>query len=66
LKEENNQYHLQLADNGKGLPKDFDIDSLDSFGMETIKLLTQEYKGTFTLNGTNGTRMDITFPKNAA
>ncbi|MBK5213587.1 MAG: tetratricopeptide repeat protein [Flavobacteriaceae bacterium] len=63
LKEENNQYHLQLADNGKGLPKDFDIDSLNSFGMETIKLLTQEYKGTFALDGTNGTRMDITFPK---
>ncbi len=66
LKEENNQYHLRLADNGKGLPKDFDIDNLNSFGMETIKLLTQEYKGTFSLDGKNGTRMDITFPKDAA
>ncbi|WP_026450269.1 tetratricopeptide repeat-containing sensor histidine kinase [Aequorivita capsosiphonis] len=66
FKEENNKYHLQLHDNGKGLPEGFDIDSLNSFGMETIKLLTQEYKGTFALDGNNGTKMDITFPKNAA
>ncbi len=66
LKEENDQYLLRLADNGKGLPKDFDIENLNSFGMETIKLLTQEYKGSFKLDGFNGTRMDITFPKNAA
>lgn len=66
LKEEKNEYSLQLRDNGKGLPKDFDIDNLNSFGMETIKLLTQEYKGSFKLDGSNGTRIDITFPKNAA
>ncbi|MDC8001803.1 histidine kinase dimerization/phosphoacceptor domain -containing protein [Aequorivita todarodis] len=63
LKETPNAYHLHLADNGKGLPADFDIDSLNSFGMETIKLLTEEYKGTFKLDGSDGTRMDITFPK---
>lgn len=57
------QYHLQLSDTGKGLPSDFDIDSLDSFGMETIKLLTQEYKGTFKLDGSNGLKMEICFPK---
>lgn len=63
LKETPNAYHLHLADNGKGLPADFDIDSLNSFGMETIKLLTEEYRGTFKLDGSDGTRMDITFPK---
>lgn len=61
-----NDYHLRLSDTGKGLPPDFDIDNLDSFGMETIKLLTQEYKGSFKLDGTQGLKMDITFPKNAA
>lgn len=35
LNEDVAQYHLQLSDTGKGLPSDFDIDSLDSFGMET-------------------------------
>lgn len=63
LKETPHAYHLHLADNGKGLPADFDIDSLTSFGMETIKLLTEEYKGTFKLDGSDGTRMDLTFAK---
>src|SRR5690606_12657104 len=66
LKEDIENYHLNLADDGKGLPNDFDIDTLNSFGMETIKLLTLEYKGTFKLDGTNGTKMEITFPKTAA
>lgn len=59
-------YHLRLSDTGKGLPLDFNIDNLDSFGMETIKLLTQEYNGTFKLDGSNGLKMKITFPKVAA
>ena len=37
IKSENEAYYLLLKDNGKGLPKDFDIDNLDSFGMETIQ-----------------------------
>ncbi|MDP2692583.1 MAG: histidine kinase dimerization/phosphoacceptor domain -containing protein [bacterium] len=63
LVEDRENYYLKLADNGKGLPKDFDIDTLDSFGMETIKLLTVEYKGTFKLDGKNGLKMEISFPK---
>lgn len=59
-------YHLRLSDNGKGLPPDFDIDNLNSFGMETIKLLTQEYQGSFKLDGTQGLKMEIRFPKKAA
>ena len=63
LHEDRENYHLKLADNGKGLHKDFDIEKLDSFGMETIKLLTVEYKGTFKLDGKNGLKMEISFPK---
>jgi two-component sensor histidine kinase len=63
LKVDRENYQLNLMDNGKGLPVGFDIDKLDSFGMETIKLLTVEYKGTFKFSGSDGTRMDITFPK---
>ncbi len=64
LHEDKENYHLKLADNGKGLPNDFNIDKLGSFGMETIKLLTIEYKGTFNLDGKNGLKMEISFPKN--
>lgn len=66
LTSKNNLYQLSLKDNGKGLSKDFDINELDSFGLETIKLLTKEYGGTFEIDGTNGVTMNITLPKNAA
>ncbi len=66
LVSDDENYHLSLKDNGKGLPNDFDIEDLDSFGMETIQLLTQEYKGTFALDGSNGVTMKITLPKIAA
>jgi two-component sensor histidine kinase/tetratricopeptide (TPR) repeat protein len=66
LKSDHNQYKLSLKDNGKGLPTGFDINNLDSFGLETIQLLTKEYGGTFNLTGTNGVAMDITLPKTAA
>ncbi|WP_298509074.1 tetratricopeptide repeat protein [uncultured Kordia sp.] len=59
-------YHLTLQDNGKGLPQDFNIEDLDSFGMEIIQLLTKEYDGEFTLNGKGGVTMNIQLPKTAA
>lgn len=65
LTSDHSNYHLSLADNGKGLPTDFNIDDLDSFGMETIQLLTKEYKGTFLLENSKGLKMKITLPKTA-
>ncbi|MCV6629070.1 MAG: sensor histidine kinase [Flavobacteriaceae bacterium] len=59
-------YYLELKDDGKGLPVNFDIDNLDSFGLETIKLLTQEYHGSFALDGSDGVQLDIVLPKQAA
>ena len=55
---------LVLRDNGKGLPKGFNLDVLESFGMETIRLLVQEYRGTFELDSSNGLFITITLPKN--
>ena len=66
LTSDEKQYQLSLRDNGKGLPDNFNIDHLDSFGLETIQLLTQEYKGTFQLDGSKGVSMYINLPKTAA
>ncbi len=66
LASDDKNHTLELKDNGKGLPKNFDINSLDSFGMETIQLLTKEYNGTFALDGSEGIRMTITLPKTTA
>ncbi len=64
VKETPKEYQLHLADNGKGLPKDFTITKLTSFGMEVIQLLSKQLQGTFELNGTNGVQIIIKFPKN--
>ena len=47
-------YHLLIADNGKGLPKGFDINTTPSFGLRIIKTLSQQLKGTFELLSENG------------
>lgn len=64
ITEENTSYTLSLADNGKGLPTDFDSNTLDSFGIEVMQLLSKQLKGTFDLDGTNGVQLTINFPKN--
>ncbi len=64
MSEKNNQFHLQLSDNGKGLPNDLDIDDLDSFGLHIMKLLTKQLKGKFNITSKNGVHVEIIFPKN--
>lgn len=66
LTSDDSKYLLTLQDNGKGLPKDFTIEDLDSFGMEIIQLLTKEYGGELILNGEGGVSMNIQLPKIAA
>ena len=63
LKDKGENYLLSLSDNGKGLPNDFDISKLDSFGVDVMKLLSKQLKGTFSLDGTNGVKLNIEFPK---
>lgn len=63
LKLDDDVYKLELQDNGKGLPKNFDISKLNSFGFESIELLVMEYGGNFDYNGKNGVKMFIEIPK---
>ncbi len=58
-----NTYYFSLSDNGKGLPDNINIDDLDSFGLEIIKLFAVvQLEGTFSITGHNGTKINITFP----
>jgi two-component system, sensor histidine kinase PdtaS len=52
---------LIITDNGRGLPKGFDIDQLKSFGMLLVKGLVQELNGTFILQSISGTSISISF-----
>jgi len=60
---EGSNYELVLSDNGKGLPLDFNLQNLKSFGLRIIKLLSEQLNGSFKLDGTKGVKLTIQFPK---
>jgi len=64
LEEHKANYILQLKDNGIGLPEDFSLENLDSFGIDTIKLLVEECHGSLALTSTNGVEMQLQLSKN--
>lgn len=57
---------FEVADNGLGLPEDFDLDHLSSLGLSLVDTLTQQLEGTLNIEArkTGGTRFRITFPYN--
>ncbi len=52
---------LTIADNGKGLPDDFDIRTASSLGMEMMKALSKQLGGTFEIKSKAGTTVSIEF-----
>lgn len=52
---------LLVADNGIGLPPDFDENSTESFGMTLIRGLTEDLDGSFRIENKNGTVVNIMF-----
>lgn len=61
---ENSDYKLLVADNGVGLPKDFEETERDSLGMNLMMGLTDQIDGTFEMINDNGLKITITFTKN--
>lgn len=58
---EDNQLSLVVADDGIGIPADFDADEAESIGMQLVTGLTQQLQGIYELNRENGTRWTIIF-----
>ncbi|WAC12464.1 tetratricopeptide repeat-containing sensor histidine kinase [Dyadobacter pollutisoli] len=52
---------LSIADDGIGLPQDFDIEEIKSFGLKLIKGLTEDLEGDFTIKSQPGTMLLIEF-----
>ena len=63
LIENKQNYILNLKDNGKGIPKDLDLQNLESFGLSIMQLLSKQLQGKFSLMGENGVKIEIEFPK---
>lgn len=55
---------IEVTDDGTGLPKDFDISATGSLGLSLVEALTRQIKGSFKIEGNDGTRSVLEFPIN--
>lgn len=63
IKENKGNISLRVADNGKGLPKDFKYEESDSLGMQLVYSLIDQLDAVLKLNTDKGTDFLITFEK---
>lgn len=61
MKLEDEDLILIVADNGIGLPKDFDYRNTQSLGLQLVVTLTDQLNGTIEMDRENGTRYTIIF-----
>ena len=55
------EYSLIFSDNGVGLPEDIDYHKSETLGLELVRTLVKQLKGTIKLNSNGGTEFKITF-----
>jgi two-component sensor histidine kinase/HAMP domain-containing protein len=60
--DENDQLILKISDNGKGIPKDLNIEESDSLGLRLVYNLTTQLNGTVEFFNNKGTTVKILFP----
>lgn len=53
---------LEIADNGIGLPADFDIEMSETLGLQLVNNLTNQLDGNIEIDLQSGTFFSITFP----
>lgn len=58
------ELELLVADNGNGLPADFDMDNIKSLGLQLVPLLVDQLGGRFTVEPGPGARFSLRFPAN--
>lgn len=60
----NEEFELNIHDNGIGFPKDFDVKKSESLGMYLIHTLTEQLGGSADITSSNGTTVKICFKGN--
>lgn len=64
LEKKENEIQLQISDNGKGLPNEFDKNDLSSMGLKLINVLSEQIDATYNYHRLErGTRFSILFEK---
>ncbi|MDK2892030.1 histidine kinase dimerization/phosphoacceptor domain -containing protein [Methanohalophilus sp.] len=61
LNKSGSKYKLVVSDNGVGLPDDFNLENMDSLGLQLVYTLVEQIDGEINLDTTNGTKYTITF-----
>lgn len=61
LKSLPDEMQLTIADNGIGVPEDFDIENIETLGLQLVNSLTDQIDGDMELDRINGTEFKITF-----
>ncbi len=56
------ELELVVADDGAGLPGDFDLANVTSLGLQLVPLLADQLGGRFTVEGGPGARFSLRFP----
>ncbi|MEP5763666.1 MAG: two-component regulator propeller domain-containing protein [Halieaceae bacterium] len=61
--DDGNNYRFSVADDGKGIPADVDIENSSSMGLEIVRILTAQLDGSWTFTRDGGTEFIIEFPR---
>ncbi|HOW67702.1 MAG TPA: PAS domain S-box protein [Candidatus Paceibacterota bacterium] len=57
------QYLLQVEDNGRGLPSDLGLSTTDTLGLRLVRSLVDQLDGKMTVSNDGGTMFQIVFPQ---
>jgi two-component sensor histidine kinase len=58
-------YHLQIKDDGRGLPPAIDPETTPSLGLQLVSTLVEQLEGSLDIQRAGGTRFNIRFPADA-
>ncbi|MBC7696630.1 MAG: hypothetical protein H7141_14430 [Burkholderiales bacterium] len=56
-----NTYQLKIADNGNGLPANFDLNGMDSLGLDIVCILSEQINAELKIYNNDGAHFDIVF-----
>jgi two-component sensor histidine kinase len=65
IRAEGDEVCLQVRDNGRGLPGDFDLDHVKSVGLRTVNILARRLEARVAIERHGGTTFTLTFPVRA-
>ncbi len=61
LCDQDKYYTLTIGDNGRGFPLNWDIKTVDSLGLQLVKILSEQLDGTLQVNSHSGTEFCLKF-----